>query len=87
MALAVPGGAFGLPLADVIDVAEEKARLDKTLGKLAKEIAGLNGRLSNPNFAANASEEVVEETRANLEARRDEEAKLQEALARLSEIG
>ncbi len=87
VALAVPGGAFGLPLADVIDVAEEKARLDKTLGKLAKEIAGLNGRLSNPNFAANASEEVVEETRANLEARRDEEAKLQEALARLSEIG
>ena len=87
MALAVQGGAFGLPLADVIDVAEEKARLEKTLAKLAKEIAGLAGRLGNPAFAANASEEVVEETRSNFEARRDEEAKLQEALARLSEIG
>jgi valyl-tRNA synthetase len=41
----VAGATFGLPLADIIDVDEEKARLEKTLGKLAKELGGLRGRL------------------------------------------
>ena len=82
----VPGGTFGLPLADVIDIAEEKARLEKTLGKLEKELGGLRGRLNNPKFVASAPEEVVEETRGNLAAREEEAARLTEALARLAEI-
>ena len=86
VALAVTGGSFGLPLADVIDVEAEKARLEKSLGKLAKELGGLRGRLNNPNFAASAPEEVVEETRNNLAAREEEESKLKEALDRLKEI-
>ncbi|WP_428928421.1 valine--tRNA ligase [Marinibacterium sp. SX1] len=81
------GATFGLPLADIIDIDAEKARLEKTLGKLAKELGGLRGRLNNPKFAESAPEEVVEETRANLAARESEEAQLKEALARLSEIG
>ncbi|THH37353.1 valine--tRNA ligase [Aliishimia ponticola] len=85
--LGLPGGEFGLPLEGVIDVAEEKARLEKTLGKLAKEIGGLAGRLKNPKFAESAPAEVVAETRANLEERQGEEAKLKEALARLAELG
>jgi valyl-tRNA synthetase len=64
--VAVEGGVFGLPIADLIDVDEEKARLEKTLGKLAKEIGGLKGRLSNPKFVESAPEEVVDETRENL---------------------
>ncbi|WP_158971035.1 valine--tRNA ligase [Chachezhania sediminis] len=80
------GATFGLPLADIIDIAEEKARLEKTLAKLAKELGGLRGRLNNPKFAESAPEEVVEETRANLAAREGEEAQLKEALARLSEL-
>lgn len=85
----VPVGqaTFGLPLADIIDVGEEKARLEKSLGKLAKEIGGLKGRLNNPKFAESAPPEVVEEARENLAAREGEEAKLKEALARLAEIG
>ncbi|WP_425098610.1 valine--tRNA ligase [Tropicibacter sp. S64] len=83
----VGGASFGLPLADIIDVEEEKARLEKTLGKLAKELGGLRGRLNNPKFAESAPEEVVEETKANLAAREAEEAQLKEALARLAEIG
>mgnify|MGYP003624113188 FL=1 len=83
----VEGGTFALPLADIIDVDEEKARLEKTLGKLQKEIGVLNGRLKNPNFAVNAPEEVVEEAKPNLAAREDEAAKLTEALNRLAEIG
>jgi valyl-tRNA synthetase len=62
----VEGGVFGLPIADLIDVAEEKARLEKVLQKLGKEIGGLKGRLSNPKFVESAPEEVVDETRENL---------------------
>lgn len=80
------GASFGLPLAGIIDIAEEKARLEKSLGKLAKELGGLRGRLKNPKFAASAPPEVVKETRDNLVAREAEEAKLNEALARLAEL-
>ncbi|MEN8831883.1 valine--tRNA ligase [Pacificibacter sp.] len=83
----VEGGTFALPLEGVIDIAEEKARLEKTMQKLAKELGGLRGRLKNPKFAASAPAEVVAEAQANLAAREDEEAKLQAALARLAEIG
>ncbi len=84
--VAVEGGLFGLPLADIIDVTEEKARLEKTLTKLEKEIAGLAGRLKNPKFAASAPPEVVEETRDNLAAREGEAGKLRAALDRLAEV-
>jgi valyl-tRNA synthetase len=84
--VAVEGGVFGLPIADLIDVAEEKARLEKVLAKLGKEIGGLKGRLSNPKFVESAPEEVVDETRENLAQREEEEGKIRAALARLSEI-
>ncbi|MEO1678139.1 MAG: valine--tRNA ligase [Pseudomonadota bacterium] len=82
----VTGGVMGLPLEGVIDVAEEQARLQKTLTKLEKEIGGLSGRLKNPKFAESAPEDVVAETRGNLEAREGEAAKLRDALARLAEL-
>jgi valyl-tRNA synthetase len=81
------GATFGLPLADIIDVAEEKARLEKSLQKLAKEIGGMKARLGNPKFVESAPEEVVEETRANLAAREEEAAQLNEAMDRLAELG
>ena len=85
--IAVEGAVFGLPIADIIDVAEEKARLEKVLGKLAKELGGLRGRLNNPKFVESAPEDVVEEARENLSQREEEEAKIKDALARLAEIG
>ena len=85
-ALSVTGAEFGLPLADIIDVDEEKARLEKSLGKLAKEIGGMRGRLGNPKFVASAPDEVVEETRANLAEREEEEGLMKAALKRLAEI-
>ncbi|MBE2277555.1 MAG: valine--tRNA ligase [Rhodobacteraceae bacterium] len=87
IAVAAPGGAFAIPLAGLIDIAGEKARLAKGLEKLGKEIGGLRGRLDNPNFRASAPEEVVEEARANLEARLEEAAKIEAALARLGDLG
>ena len=83
VSISAPGASFLLPLADII----EKARLEKSLGKLAKELGGLRGRLNNPKFVASAPDEVVEEARENLAAREEEETKLKEALARLAEIG
>ena len=80
------GAEFGLPLADIIDIAEEKARLEKTLGKLNKELGGLRGRLNNPKFVESAPDDVVEETRANLAAREEEEAKIRDAIERLNEL-
>jgi valyl-tRNA synthetase len=85
--VAVEGGIFGLPLADIIDVGEEKARLEKALGKLEKEIGALKGRVNNPKFVASAPDEVVEEARENLTLREEEAATLRAALARLAELG
>ncbi|MFZ8958264.1 MAG: valine--tRNA ligase [Paracoccaceae bacterium] len=85
--VAVEGGTFGLPVADLIDVAEEKARLQKLLDKLAKEIGGLKGRVNTPKFVASAPEDVVAEARENLAAREEEEAKIKTAFARLAELG
>jgi valyl-tRNA synthetase len=86
IALALDGASFAIPLAGLIDIAEEKARLTKAMDKLAKEIGGLKGRLNNPNFATSAPEDVVEEARGNLQAREDEAAKLTAALKRLAEL-
>ncbi|PWR03892.1 valine--tRNA ligase [Meridianimarinicoccus roseus] len=82
----VEGGTFALPLADVIDVAEEQARLEKTLGKLAKDMGGLRGRLNNPKFVASAPDDVIEETRDLLAQKEDEDAKLRAALERLAAL-
>ncbi|MCU9849096.1 valine--tRNA ligase [Defluviimonas sp. WL0024] len=83
----VEGGSFAIPLEGVIDIAEEKARLSKTLEKLEKDLNGLRTRLSNPKFVESAPEEIVEETREKLALGEDEAAKLNAALKRLSEIG
>ncbi len=85
--LTVGGATFCLPLAEVIDIAEERARLEKALAKLEKEAAGLRAKLSNEAFVARAPEEVVDEQRARLEAAEEEIAILRAAQARLSELG
>jgi valyl-tRNA synthetase len=85
--IAVDGGVFALPLADIIEVAAEKARLEKTLGKLGKELGGLRGRLNNPKFVASAPEAVVAESRETLTLKEAEEAKLKAAFERLAEMG
>ena len=82
----VEGGSFGLPLADAIDVDAERARLEKTLGKLEKDMGGLSGRLNNPKFVESAPDEVIDETRELLAVKQDEAARVQAALTRLAEL-
>ena len=85
--VSVEGGRFSIPLAGIIDIGEEKARLNKTIEKLQKELSGLRGRLKNPNFVASAPPEVVEESREKLTLGDEEIEKLSKALSRLAEIG
>jgi valyl-tRNA synthetase len=86
MMIGTKGATFALPLADIIDVDAEKARITKALGKVEKEAGGLRGRLGNPKFAQNATAEVVAEAKANLALREEEIAQLTAALAQLNEI-
>ncbi len=84
--LPVEGGLFALPLAGVIDIAAEQARLGRKLAEIEKDTASLRARLENPKFLASAREEIVDEARARLEANGEEAAKLSAALARLAEM-
>jgi len=75
--------SYFLPLAGVIDIAAEKARLQKNLDKLTREIGGISGRLNNEAFMAKAPEHVVAENRNNLADAEQKAAKIREGLARL----
>ena len=87
ISLPAQGALFGLPLEGVIDIGKEKARLEKALGKMEKEIGGMKGRLNNPKFIANADPEVVVETRENLARAEEEAEKVRAAVTRLAALG
>jgi valyl-tRNA synthetase len=55
-----------LPLAGLVNVAEELARVSKNMEKIQKEMGGLSGRLNNEKFVASAPEAVVTKARADL---------------------
>ncbi|MBG6178655.1 valyl-tRNA synthetase [Labrenzia sp. EL_208] len=76
-----------LPLAGVIDLGAEKARLEKEVGKLDGEISKIEKKLSNPKFVEKAPEEVVNGEREKIADSREKRAKVQVALNRLAEIG
>ena len=56
-----------LPLAGLVDLDAERARLAKQLEKISKEQAGVQAKLNNPNFVNNAKAEVVEAERKRLD--------------------
>ena len=85
--LAVEGGTFCLPLADVIDVEAEKARLTKTIEKLEKELNMIKGKLANEKFVANAPAAVVAENRARVDVGGEELKTLQAAFDRVAALG
>ena len=74
---------IALPVADVIDLAAEKARLEKAIAKTEGEVAKLDKKLSNQGFLAKAPEEVVQENRDRLAEEMAARGKLTDALARL----
>jgi valyl-tRNA synthetase len=72
-----------LPLAGLIDLDAERARLERDRARAAGEAAALERKLENPGFLARAAPEVVEETRARRDSALSEVARLQAALARI----
>ncbi len=81
--IVVDGATYVLPLEGVIDIAAEKARLNKALEGVMKEAKSLEGRLSNTNFVERAKPEAVEKARADHADKTAEAERLQAALARL----
>ncbi len=87
-----PGGAAQIvlaeataiiPLEGVIDLATERARLEKNRDSALKEAAALKGRLANEGFLAKAAPQAVEEAREKFAALTTEAERLTAALARL----
>ncbi len=74
---------FVIPLEGVIDIAAEKARLNKALQNAEKEVGSLAKRLENPKFVEKAKPEAVEKAKADMEQHVSEADRLRSALARL----
>jgi len=72
-----------LPLADVIDVSKEHARLTKDIAKLAGEAGKIESKLGNEQFVAKAPPDVIEEQRERLADARQALQKLTAARDRL----
>ncbi len=66
-AAAVSVAKLFMPLDDLIDFEKEIARLEKEKETLTKELARVNGKLSNQGFVAKAPASVIEEEKAKQE--------------------
>jgi valyl-tRNA synthetase len=72
-----------LPLAGLVDLDAERARLAKELSRLEGDIAKIEGRLSNPRFLEKADADTVEEQREKRDEAEARRLKLRAAIARL----
>jgi len=72
-----------LPLAGMIDLEAERARLRKELAAAEADIARREGRLANAGFVQKAPEHVVQRERDGLAAVRATAERLREQLAQL----
>ena len=77
---------LALPLAGIIDVAAEKARLEKEIAHQKDEVSRFDKKLANKKFIAKAPSEVVAEQREKREAAMGELDKLGQALQRLEAL-
>jgi valyl-tRNA synthetase len=63
----VEGMEIGLPLANILDLTAEAARLNKEIGGVTAEIEKISRKLDNPSFIAKAPEDIVAENRRRLD--------------------
>ncbi|MCI6908081.1 MAG: valine--tRNA ligase [Clostridiales bacterium] len=74
-----------LPLAELVDLSAERARLEKELKKAEDLLASVERKLANPGFTAKAPENVIAMERDRAEKNRALVAKLRDSLARLGQ--
>ena len=72
-----------IPLAGLIDLSAEKARLEKEIKRIHAEIAKCNNKLASETFVSNAPAAVVEQERARLTDWNNQLAALSEQQKRL----
>ena len=72
-------------ISQFIDVEAEKKRLTKVVEQKSKFVKGIQGKLGNEKFVANAPAEVVEQERAKLAEAEQAIAAAEASLARLTE--
>jgi valyl-tRNA synthetase len=75
---------FFLQLADLIDFAAEKIRIEKEVLNLENYIITLDKKLSNEGFTSKAKPEVVEGERAKMNEAKSKVEKLKEQLKNLA---
>ena len=82
----VEGATFILALGDVVDLAREKARLAREIGRIDGDLARFAAKLANPGFLAKAPPEVVEEQREREADLRRDRDRLSAAYRRLEAV-
>nr|WP_280530916.1 valine--tRNA ligase [Paenibacillus alvei] len=83
MTAIVTGAELYLPLAGLLDIEQEIARLQKEVEHLNKEVERVDKKLANQGFIAKAPASVIEEERAK---QRDYSEKRDKVLARITEL-
>ncbi len=83
MTAVVTGAEIMLPLAGLINLDEERARLEKEVERLNKEVERVQKKLSNEGFVKKAPEKVIEEERAKEQDYLEKRAVVQERLNEL----
>ncbi|GGK15916.1 valine--tRNA ligase [Caldalkalibacillus thermarum] len=83
MSSVVNGAEVYLPLAGLIDIEQELARLAKEKEKLESEVARAEKKLSNPGFVEKAPRHVVEAEREKLKSYQEQ---LQQVTERIREL-
>ena len=78
--------SVALKIADIINVDDAKARLDKDIGQLIKDVKSTEGKLANPSFVERAPPEIVEENRERIVEWSERLDKLKAARERLNEL-
>ena len=69
-----------IPMGQLVDIAKEQERISKELDKARKNLASLEGKLSNESFVSRAPEAVVAAERAKAQKARDLIVSLEESL-------
>ncbi len=75
---------FFIPLAGVIDVQQEKARIQEQISKKDKAVQGILTRLSNEDFVKKAPPEVIQKDQETLAVYQNEIRELRTVLSNLS---
>ena len=69
-----------IPLAGLVDIEEEKSRLEKKLSKLNKELESVENRLSNDAFIKKAPIEVVDDLKAKFKGLVSDQSRIEEQI-------